>query len=228
VDDFSSAQLLDPSTVEVDNAAGCSLLGEYAVQAVTLPGVSVDRGVTGPMDAGVTDLDVTGLAPVPADRAILLHTHRYGGVPTGPICAKVVRGEADDAGTALHFSRGVTGGQIACGGPGEDIQAISWERIRVAPGDRLQRLVVDLPSTAAQVVVPVAAVDPTRTLVLASGQGSAGQAYGETRDSSSMDARPAALMLALEDAGTSVRATRSVGIGSSRWSVYVWELGPVP
>jgi len=227
-DDFSTAQLADPSTVVVENPAGCTTLGTYAVQVVSLPGASVVRGVAGPMDAGVASLDIPVVQPAPQERTLLLHTHRYAGSPTGPACAKVVRGEVvDDAGTALRFTRGIPP-SVGCAGANLDVQAIAWERIQVPPGDRLQRFVVDLASTQTETTVPIAAVDPTRTVVLAGGQGSAGQALGETRDTTTLDLRVASLALELDPSGTSFRASRRASGGASRWTVYVWEFGPSP
>jgi hypothetical protein len=228
VDDFSTAELLDASTVVVDNGGGCANTpGTYATQVVSLPGVSVIRGETGPMDAGVSALDVA-VPGAPPDRTMLLHTHRYAGSNTGPICAKVVRGEVlDDAGTTLRFSRGVTAA-LGCIGPNLDVEAISWERIQVPPGDRLQRIDLRLAATQGEVTVPIRPVDPTRALVLASGQGSAGQALGETRDTTTLDPRVASLMLELDPSGTSLRASRTSSSGTSEWTVYVWEFGPSP
>jgi hypothetical protein len=228
-DDFSTAQLYDPSTVVVENSAGCNLLAAFAVQVVSLPGASVLRGTADPMDAGVATVDVTGLEAAAPDRTLLLHTHRYGGSATGPGCAKVVRGQPQDAAaTSLRFSRGVPPVWPGCVGANLDVTAIAWERIQVPPGDRLQRFVVDLASSQAETTVPISAVDPTRALVLAGGQGNAGQGLGETADSASLDPRAATIALELEPAGTSFRASRASAGGAGRWTVYVWEFGPSP
>jgi len=227
-DDFSAVRLYDAGTVVVDNVTGCSTSASFAVQVVSLPGVSVTRGVAGPLDAGVSTLDVQVPQAAPQDRTILLHTHEYSGSGSGPICAKVVRGEvADSAGTTLHFSRGVQPSP-GCSGPNLDIEAIAWERIEVPPGDRLQRFVVSLSAAQTETTVPIALVDPTRTLVFASGQGNDGQALGETRDTSTSDVRVAALALQLDPAGTSFRASRTGSNGAGQWTVYVWEFGPSP
>ncbi|HYV45530.1 MAG TPA: hypothetical protein VFA20_11750 [Myxococcaceae bacterium] len=227
-DDFSTAELGGPSTVLLDSAAGCTSLGTYGIQAVSLPGASVIRGATGPMDAGVSTLDVQVSAPAPQGRTVLLHTHRYAGSAIGPICSKVVRGEVlDAAGTTLRFSRSDPP-SVGCTGPNLDVDGIAWERIQVPPGDRLQRFVVDLAASQMETTVPIAAVDPTRTVVLAGGQGSAGQALGETRDTTTLDPRVASLALELDPSGTSFRASRTASGDASRWTVYVWEFGPSP
>lgn len=229
MDDFNTAVLTDPTTVVVTSAAGCAALGQYAIQVVERPGARVRRGFGERMDAGVSAIAAAG-APADAGSSLLLHTHRYAGQPSSPACAKLIRGEVPaGGGTQLRFSRSVPpGGGGACTAAGSEVTAIAWEHVQLPPGDRVQQLVVDLAPGNTQRRIAIAPVDPTRTVVLASGQGSGGQAMGETREALRTDVAAAVAALELDAAGDSVLATRASDGGLARFTIYVWELGASP
>jgi hypothetical protein len=181
--DFFTVQLTDPMTVTISsgsvnvcgNSDGTAMQGE--VQVVQVSGATVTRGSTGAVPD--SSASVTGLASAPGASTALLFSYR--GTETSMIlCDRVVRGRLASA-TAIDFSRGMSIGDAGCtGGSLEDIE---WERVDLGASATVHAFSVfmDAGVTTASVPQPQG-TDPTRTVVLMTAQGPAGQGAGETED----------------------------------------------
>ncbi|HVE82619.1 MAG TPA: hypothetical protein VND93_07215, partial [Myxococcales bacterium] len=214
-DDFRYAQLTAPDKVVVTSSGGGG--GNLALQAVEWPGSAVARGVTGLMDG--LDLDVTGLPPVDLSRSILTYSYRTTS-GSGAICDRSIRGELISP-TAIRFHRG--DGNLAC----DDVMvdAIGWERIQLPRGYLVQTREVALPIGSLEGTATITAVDPTRSLLLAGGQFTGGQAGGE--GSFAVDDVLGEMHGAFTfDSPTQVRVRRAVALGSARWTIFVVEVPP--
>jgi hypothetical protein len=173
-DDFSTASLTAADRVEFRFGTACSTAWRGSLQVVEFTGASVTRGVTGPMTG--TQLVVPKLPTVDLATTALLFTYRVSTASQPGICDRVLRGELTSP-TSLTFSR--SDADTGC----EDatIEAISWERINLGARGQAQHLDFTLDDTIHSLQLPIpSAVDPTRTLVFASGQALSGQGGGET------------------------------------------------
>jgi hypothetical protein len=215
-DDFRHLRLTRADEVEIRSSGGGG--GTMEVTVAELAGAAVTRGLTRPMDG--LRLDVGNLTPADVSRAFLTYSFRTQS-GADQMCDRTLRGELTSA-TSLRFSRG--DGNPTCAGTLVD--AIAWERVELPPGWRVQQLEVALAAGEGTGVVPLARpVDVTRTLVLAGGQYTAGQAMGE----GSYDQRDVLgeMLGRLELTGPAeLTVSRGASLGSARWTAFVVEVPP--
>ena len=214
-DDFRYAQLVSPTSVVVTSSGGGG--GTLSLQVVEWSGAAVTRGVTPPMEG--TTLDVTDLPPVDLSRSFLTYSYR---TPSGTaaICDRSLRGELISP-TAIRFHRG--DGNPACAGT--LLAAIGWERIQLPRGVRVQASEVAMAPSQATQTVSISAVDPTRSLLLAGGQFTSGQAAGE--GSFDQDDVLGEMLGAFTFEGAAqVGVQRAAALGSARWTLFVVEVPP--
>lgn len=215
-DDFRHLRLSRIDQLEVRGSSGGG--GEMEVTVAELAGATVTRGLAGPMDT--LQLGVSNLPPVDLGRSFLTYSFRT--LASGSrICDRTLRGELTSP-TTLRFLRG--DGTAACADALVD--AIAWERVELPPGWRVQQVEVDLAAGQRTRALPLAqAVDVTRTLVLAGGQYTAGQAMGE--GSHELDDRLGEMLGRLTLTGASeLTVSRDTSRGSARWTAFVVEVPP--
>ena len=222
-DDFATAVLKTSTSVEVGLASGaCGANNEYSLQVVQWDGVSVTRGVAGPM---ITDsMDVNDLPSVadPA-HAIVLSTHQTVASGTPNICDRLVRGEATNA-TSLRFTRGAGATGTSC--IGAAVPAIAWERLVLLPGASVQKGVLTINNGNTTNTPSLGSpVDPNRTVLFTSSQAHGGQGSGETTHAA--DDVPGVASVRLDfNSSSQPRLTRDSNLGTSKWTVYVLQLEP--
>jgi hypothetical protein len=215
-DDFYTAALAAPDRVDLRFSDICQDAWVASVQVVELTGAAVTRGETAPMTG--TQLTVSNLPAVDPASTALLFTYRMTGGPAG-ICDRVLRGELTSS-TSITFSRGA--GDTDC--TDAVIDAIAWERIDFGARARATHVLVTMNGgTTTSISIP--AVDPTRTLVFASGQAQSGQGGGESAYSAD-DVIGASVARHILTSPTSVDLSRGGSLGAARWTSTVLELEP--
>jgi hypothetical protein len=218
-DDFYTASITSADHVDLGFSVNCQSSWRPSIQVVEFQGTDVTRGMTGAMSG--TQLVVSGLPAVDLGSTALLFTFRMtGGTTTLPMCDRILRGELTSP-TSITFSRG----DGAPGCTGTTIDAISWERIHFGDRARAQHFQVAMNASTSTVTVPITSVDPTRTLVFASGQAQSGQGSGETSYATD-DIIGAALGWHTLTAPTTLRVTRGAALGTARWHSTVLQLVP--
>ena len=222
-DDFATAVLKTSTSVEVGLTSGaCGGNNEYSLQVVQWDGVSVTRGVAGPMTTDA--FDVNDL-PAVADYAhtIVLSTHQTTASGTPNICDRLVRVESTSA-TSLRFSRGAGTSGTSC--IGASVPAIAWERIVVPLGASVQKGVVTINNgSTASTLFLGSSVDTNRSVLFTSSQAQGGQGSGET--SYSTDDVPGVASARLDFTSSSqMRLTRDSNLGTSKWTVYTLQFEP--
>ena len=211
-DDMETVELVDATTVEIRKAFAACDSDARALQVVELDGASVTRGVTGAMSG--TNLDVTGLAAADTTRAFLLYSYR--GTLNGPtMCDRMVRGTVLSS-TSLSFNRG----DGASGCAAAPVDAIAWERVELPAGMSVQQLKASMSAGSGAVSLSIAQVDTDRTLALAGGQWTAGQAVGEGTLATN-DIVGAMLGRVELMSSTALSVTRDHTGGKASWSVFV-------
>lgn len=177
-DDFVTVELASPTSVTMTTGSSdpCGISGvgpmQGSIEVVEMTGASVTRGVAGPM-AGLT-LAVNGLPPVNPATTALMFSYRSAS-NNAAICGLVVRGQITSP-TSLSFSRGL--GNVA-GCTGQDIEAVSWERIDFGALASVQPIDVTMPATVGSADAPITPVDVTRSIAFSSAQGVSGEGTGE-------------------------------------------------
>lgn len=163
----------DGGTV-ASTVAGC---GTVFLQSVEWSGVSVSRGeFDGGMGAGVAEVRFQGLPPASANRALLVqHGLTFNGGLAA--CASMGRGAMPSPTEVLV--RRALGSSTCASVPSE---YIAFERIDFGNRARVQELTTPFAAGVTSVPVSITPVDPTRTVVFASGQTDFGQGSGETND----------------------------------------------
>jgi hypothetical protein len=191
--------------------------GTLLLQAVEWRGTRVVRGaLDGGMDAGTTLSGVSMLPAASTNTALLVQS---GTATDGlvNICSVLVRGTLRSS-TEIEFSRAMNTPSCATG----VLDHVRYERIDFQNQARVQQLTATLPMASASTSVPLSpAVDPTRTIVFASGQQDFGQAGGETSLATSSIPHVAGFILELNAAGTSVTVRRGRTIGPAMVTFYV-------
>lgn len=187
-------------------------------QAVWLEGVTVTRGV---VDAGATlaqTFTATGLPTTGPNTALLTQTYTPDGIHD--VCSLLVRASLPSS-TSIALSRGA--GVATCA-PVE-FPLVAYERIDFGARAQVQERTVSLATLEPSDTVTIAAVDLSRTMVIASNQSISGQGMGE---SGLADPRLYASGLASFElvSPTSVRVTRGLDSSSASFTFYVVELNP--
>jgi hypothetical protein len=216
-DDFFTAELAATDRVDLRFSTVCQDTWAATVQVVELTGATVTRAVTAQMTG--TQLTVSNLPAADPATTALLFTYRLTGTPDG-ICDGVLRGELTSP-TSITFSRGA--GDSDCADA--VIDAISWERIDFGARARASHSVVTMNSGSTFGSVPISAVDTTRTLVFASGQGQCGQGGGES-DYSGDDVIGASVARHVLSSSTTLDLTRGSSNGVAKWTSTVLQLEP--
>ncbi len=217
-DDFYTASFSMTDHVDFEFSVACASSWRVSLQVVELSGTRVTRGLTESMTG--SQLVVSNLQAVNLASTALLFTYRVSGAATPLICDRVLRGELTSP-TSITFSRGA--GATGC--EGAIIDSISWERIDFGERARAQHVPVTMDAATVRVSLPVTAVDPTRTLVFASGQPQSGQAGGETSYAAD-DVIGAALGWHSLTSPTTLEVSRGATGGSAKWSSTVLQLEP--
>ncbi|WP_225411357.1 hypothetical protein [Stigmatella hybrida] len=217
-DDFFTARLVSASQVDVAFSTACNSGWKASLQAVESPDIRVTRGTTDRMTG--TQLTVSGLAPVDLSSTALLFTHRVSNTDAPVLCDRVLRGELTSP-TTITFSRGA--GNSAC--TTASVDAISWERIAFGASARTQHIPVTLNAPVESDDFAITPVDPTRSLIFASGQGPSGQAWGESSYASD-DISGAALGMFELEGDSEFEASRGAPLGTVRWNTTVVEFEP--
>jgi hypothetical protein len=217
-DDFYTASLSMMDHVDFAFSTNCTTSWRVSLQVVELSGIHVTRGMTGRMSG--PQLVVSSLPAVDLASTALLFTYQVSGASTAVICDRVLRGELTSP-TSITFSRGA--GATGC--EGASINSISWERIELGERAWAQHVPVTMDAATTAVSLPITAVDPTRTLVFASGQPQSGQAGGETSHATD-DVIGAALGWHSLTSPTVLEVSRGAAAGSAKWSSTVLQLEP--
>ncbi|SEM06371.1 hypothetical protein SAMN05444354_11120 [Stigmatella aurantiaca] len=217
-DDFFTARLVSANQVDVAFSTACNSGWKASLQAVESPDIHVTRGTTDRMTG--TQITVSGLAPVDLSSTALLFTHRVSNTDAPVLCDRVLRGELTSP-TTITFSRGA--GNPAC--TTASVDAISWERIAFGASARTQHIPVTLNAPIESDDFAITPVDPTRSLIFASGQGPSGQAWGESSYASD-DIAGAALGVFELEGDTEFEASRAAPLGTVRWNTTVVEFEP--
>jgi hypothetical protein len=219
-DDFFTANLGATDHVDLQFGTACTATWRGSVQVVEFTGASVTRGVTGAMTG--TQLTVTGLPSAPLATTALLFTYRVASSSQPGLCDRVLRGELTSA-TSITFTRS----EQDTGCENATIEAISWERINLGARGQAQHLDAEVADTThVDLLTLTTAVDPTRTLVFASGQALSGQGGGET-DFTDDDALGAVVARHTLLSPTRVEVRRDfTGDADTRWFSTVLQLVP--
>ncbi|HYI00531.1 hypothetical protein [Hyalangium sp.] len=216
-DDFYTASLAATNRVDLQFSTPCTPSWRASLQVVELTGATVTRGVTGPMSG--TSLTVSVPSGVNLSSSALLFTYRASETDDSIICDRVLRGVLSP--NAITFTRGAN----ATGCTDADIDAISWELIDFGARASAQHVHVTMDSSTSEVDMPITAVDPSRTLVFASGQSQSGQAGGET-DYEEDDVIGASLGWHGLRTPTILTVARGAEEGTARWQSTVLQLEP--
>jgi hypothetical protein len=219
-DDFYTASMSTVDHVDLQFSGNCQSSWRASVQVVEASALNVTRDVTGPMSG--TSFVVSNLPAVDLSSTALLFTYRTVGATstTYAMCDRILRGELTSP-TSITFTRG----DGATGCTGSTIESISWERIQFGARGQTQHLGVRMGSTTTAMNMPITAVDPTRTLVFASGQAQSGQGSGETSYAAD-DVIGAALGWHTLTSPTNLRVTRGAALGTARFYSTVLQLEP--
>lgn len=220
-DDYYAASLFEGDGefhVDLEFSVNCIASWRASVQVVEFEGADVTRGLTGSM----TDnrLVVSNLPAVDLASTMLLFTYRTSGAAGPALCDRVLRGELTSP-TSITFSRGA--GAEDC--TDAIIDSISWERIEFGGGMSMQHFLVSMDEGVQTTTVPITAVDPTRTLVFATGQMQSGQAGGETSYAED-DVIGTSLGWHILTSPTTLEVTRGSGEGVAQWNSTVLQIDP--
>lgn len=217
-----TATLADSGTrVELQFSGNCSPFWKGSLQVVELEGIQVYRG-GGAMSGSQTAAGNTGLPTADLATTALLFTYRVNNAGTANLCDRVMRGQVSTT-TALDFSRAL-GSPPNCTTAG--IEAMAWERINFGPLAKVQSVQVSMSADQLQVSPSfLTAVDRTRAVVFASGQGMNGQAGGEASYSGD-DVLGESLAGFSFSSITQLQVRRASALGQAKWTAYVVEFNP--
>jgi hypothetical protein len=205
--------------VELAFADNCDSEFVASIQVVEFEGANVTRGFTQPI-FGAPRV-VSGLSSVNIGSTALLFTFQSSAELDELICDRAVRGELTTD-TSLTFSRGTSSGVCT----DDTIPTVAWERIDFGSRARAQHFPVSMSTGNNSTTVTLTqAVDPTRTLVFASGQAFSGQGGGESTYSGD-DVIGAALGVHVLASPTSFTVTRGAPAAVARWYSTVLQLEP--
>ncbi len=215
-----------PSADQLDVQWGADGCGARRVQlqVVQVPGFTTSRA-TGSLVNVATD-DGTGL-PAPDGGTLALATWRAAtpGGGENRVCDRMVRA-FNTGGTSVRVSRAAGNTAPQCSE--FDVEGWGVERVDVGQRGAVQAMTVSLGAGMATATRTISAVDPTRTLLLASGQsGGGGQAAGE--GAFAVDGGgflgEATVTLKLNSA-TEVQLERAGTRAAATFTVYVLQLEP--
>ncbi|HEX4622006.1 MAG TPA: hypothetical protein VH208_10610, partial [Myxococcaceae bacterium] len=215
--DFYAAQLLSGTQVSfASSAVTCATGSAVDVDVVEVPGASVTRGM-----AGMTtdSLAVSGIGPVTLASSALLFSYRVSSADGGTAaCDRMVDGQLTST-TSLAFARGLG----VDGGCASTTVDISWELIDFKTLASVQVVGAGLDAGQTQrdyVLSP--AVDLTRVIALATGQGVSGQGTGE---GTFMGPGVGDMLGAFTfPNATTLRVSRASASGPAHWTVQLIQL----
>jgi hypothetical protein len=216
--DFFTAYLGATDHVDLQFGTSCISSWSGSLQVVELTGATVARGILSGGEG--TQFVASGLPAADPATSVLLFTYRLAATSLPGICDRVLRGEITSS-TSLTFTRaaGATGCEDAA------IEAISWERISLGARGQAQHQSITLGDGAGGVQRSISAVDPTRTLVFASGQALSGQGGGEGSYASD-DVLGAVIGRHFLASPTLLEVRRDAPVGSARWFSTVLQIEP--
>lgn len=218
-DNFYTAWLDAPDLVELWFYEDCDSEFVASIQVVEFTGASVTRGFTQPIFGATRN--VGGLSSVNINTTALLFTYQSTAWETEVLCDRAVRGELSSA-TSLSFTRGSNA--AAC--TDEAVETVFWERIDFGSRAWAQHFAVSMAAgTASTSITLPEAVDPTRTLVFASGQAQSGQGGGDSTYTGD-DLIGASLGVHALTSPTSLTVGRGSSLGTARWYSTVLQLEP--
>ncbi len=224
--DFNLAHLNAAGTaVDFTFFTTCSSPYEMVAQVVTLPGIGVERAFT---DLAAASAKRTLVIPPAPQSGVLLAQWKVPKIGPG-ICDRALRPEL--VGTSVNFSRGNGSTNAFCSATA--LATVLYEKVDFKATASAQQVPIAMGAGTGSTSVTVTAVDRTRTLVFAGGQGSTGQSLGEGTHPGTTNATDflgdVSVSLTLGGTGyqsTQLNARRGSMLGSSRWSAYVLELLP--
>lgn len=210
---------VDIATMESSNFAANAVVN---IQVVQMAGARVDHMSPVILGVGSTTSSITGLQVSAPERTIVLSSTRQGLGPNDDarMCKRLVRASMPSS-SAVDFTRGNGSGASAC----SDLEAHAVAQRIEFPAGRAAviPLNVSMADGASSTTLTLGrTVDPTRTIILASGQGPSGQSLGESADSSTTGKLGVALGRAT-GAGTWVR---EVTQESAAWTLFAVEFSP--
>lgn len=213
-------RLISGTQVEYDfgvAATGCEG-GQYEVQVAQLSGLTVTRGS---VDAGLggASASVSGLPAASLNSMVLVQPKAATGNPT--FCNFLVRGAVTTP-TSLVFNRGAGNGSCTSA----TLAQLHWERLDFGTKARVQTLTAQMASNALTQDVALSTVDPTRTLVIASGQAASGQGAGESAFSATGNFIGEGLARFELTSPTNVRVTRGRATAAATFTFYAIEIDP--
>ena len=219
-DDLATVTLSASNKVDFQFSTTCASGWKSWFQLVEAPAMQVTRGTTNAMTG--TSLTVSGLSKVNLATTALLYTYRVSNTGSAILCDRMLRGELT-ADNTITFTRGA-GNTYRC--DTAVIDSISWERIDFGSLAQVQRLVAQQNSGTSYSTESLSpAVDTSRTVLFASGQGVSGQAGGE---SSYPNGTPLGAALGWFEFNEPPRFSveRELTPGNVRWSVNAVQFDP--
>jgi hypothetical protein len=224
--DFNVARLNDAGTaVDFFFGGGCTGTQSMSVQVVTLPLISISRGMT-TVAVGATTRSIAD--PPPATQGVLFaqSTTNAGGAG---ICDRVYRTELQ--GNSEVFTRANGSAAAAC--TATNTPALLYERVDFKTRATVQQVNVNLAAGSMGTTTAIAAVDRTRTLVFTGSHSSMGLGLGESThvgNSGTTDFLGDAVgsfgLGGTAYTSTQLQTSRRSAQGASRWGVWVVELIP--
>jgi hypothetical protein len=215
--DHKVVRLVGTNQVESLADTDCGGPGVNDIQVVELQDAVVNRGLTGSFTQ--TSATVSSLPTVDLTRTFLLGSARFT-LQTGLLCGYHVRGQLSGQ-TSLAFTRGDGVNGNTCSDPG--VQDLGWERVQLPAGYSVQQVVMAITDGGSFASATIAAVDPARSLIFASGAFTNGQGYGET--SYNADDVPGAAGARFSfGAADRIDLVRGFDGGTARWTVYAVQL----
>jgi len=192
--------------------------GSLYLQAVEWRGVRVARGALSEgMDAGTTSVRIPLLPPATPNRALLVQSGTEVDAANVRTCSLLVRGLLPSP-SEVEFRRAMNTSSCAT----TTAHDVSFERIDFDDRAVVQELTATLPQGMAMTSVALSPpVDPTRSIVFASGQQDFGQAGGETSETGFSNPHVAGFILELNAAGTQVSVRRGRTSAAANVTFYV-------
>jgi hypothetical protein len=214
-DEDTAVFTLADAGLVVGTEANC---GALFLQAVEWRGVRVVRGaLDGGMDAGTTFARASMLPPATTNRALLVQSSTDIDAANVRTCSLLVRGSMPSP-TEVDLRRAMNTSTCAT----TTAHFVNFERIDFDDRAVVQEQTATLPQGMTTTAVTLSpALDPTRSIVFASGQQDFGQAGGETSETSPSDPHVAGFLLELNTAGTQVNVRRGKAGAASSVTFYV-------
>ncbi|WNG16498.1 hypothetical protein [Cystobacter fuscus] len=207
--------------VDLEFSGNCSPSWKGSLQVVEFEGIQVVRG-DGAMSTGQTGAANLIQPSVSLATTALLFTYRVNNAGASSLCDRVMRGEVS-APSEVEFSRALVNSENCATAA---IESMSWERINFGSLAKVQPVQVAMSVDQTQVTPSfTTAVDRTRAVVFATGQGMNGQAGGEASYSGD-DVLGESLAGFSFSSATQLQVRRASALGRARWTAYVVEFNP--